>query len=61
MPSVTSTLQLEDRMTPVLRSIVKALNTTLTAMASADKISSQSFRAASEAVRQCNNEVNRLN
>lgn len=61
MPSVTSTLQLEDRMTSVLRSIVKALNTTLTAMASVDKVSSPAFRAASEAVRQCNNEVNKLN
>lgn len=54
MAGVQNTIQLNDRMTPVLRSIVKALDSTLRAMAEVDKISSKSFGKATEAVQRAN-------
>jgi len=54
MAGVQSTLQLNDRMTPVLRSIMKALDATLKAMAEVDKISKKSFDKATDAVVRAN-------
>lgn len=52
MAVVNNTLQLNDRMTPVLRSITRALQTTLNAMSSVDRVAQTEFRAAERAIRQ---------
>ncbi len=57
MPAVNNTLQLNDRMTPVLRSIMKALDSTLVAMASVDNVARREFQAAQRAVQQANQSV----
>lgn len=46
MATVRETISLQDRMSPVLRSIVKALGSTVTAMESVDKSSSKALKAA---------------
>lgn len=61
MAGVTSTLQLEDRMTPVLRSVVKALESTLKAMANVDKVSNSAFNNASKSVQQASAQISNLN
>lgn len=65
MAVVNNSLQLNDRMTPVLRSIIRALDSTLEAMASVDRVAQREFRAASratsqarEAVEQFRNSIN---
>lgn len=58
--SVTNTLKLNDRMTPVLRSIMKALNSTLTAMAEMDKVSTRSLNAATRAARQASEAIDNM-
>lgn len=47
MGAVNNSINLNDRMTPVLRSIMKALDSTLVAMASVDKVSQKAFQQAS--------------
>ena len=47
MAAINNSLNLNDRMTPVLRSIMKALDSTLVAMASVDKVSQKAFQQAS--------------
>ncbi len=54
MAGVQNTIQLNDRMTPVLRSIMKALDATLKAMAEVDKVSKKSFDKATDAVIRAN-------
>lgn len=49
MATVTGTLRLNDRMTPALRSVVVAINSTLRAMEHMDVAASDSFRAARRA------------
>jgi len=46
MAAINNSLNLNDRMTPVLRSIMKALDSTLVAMASVDKVSQKAFQQA---------------
>lgn len=57
MGAVNNTIQLNDRMTPVLRSIMKALNATLVAMASVDRVAQREFGAAQRAVQQANDSL----
>lgn len=57
MAVVNNSLQLNDRMTPVLRSIMKALNSTLDAMASVDRVGAQGFRNMERAIQQANSAV----
>lgn len=47
-------------MTPVLRSIMKALNSTLVAMAEMDKVSTRSLNAATRAARQASEAIDRM-
>lgn len=58
MAVVNNSLQLNDRMTPVLRSIMKALNSTLDAMASVDRVGAQGFKNMERAIQQANNAFN---
>ena len=58
MAVINNSLQLNDKMTPVLRSIMKALNSTLEAMASVDKVGAKSFNNMERAVQQANQAVN---
>lgn len=67
MATVRNTIQLQDKMTPVLRSIIKSMNSTVTAMASIDGVSDRAFnnarrdiRAAEEALNQFNNSVDTM-
>lgn len=57
MAGITNTISLNDRMTPVLKSIIKALDSTLTAMASVDRISQREFGAATRAAQQARRAV----
>jgi len=67
MATVRNTLTLQDKFTPVLRSVIKAMNSTTTAMAGMDNISSRAFtqmrrdvRAAEEAVENLNRDTRNL-
>lgn len=57
MAVVNNSLQLNDRMTPVLRSITRALDATLTAMASVDRVAQREFQAAARATNQARQAV----
>lgn len=57
MAVINNSLQLNDRMTPVLRSIIKALNSTMEAMASVDQVGQQSFRNTQRAIQQASQAV----
>lgn len=64
MATVRNTITLQDRMTPVLRSIIRALNDTVDCLAEVDNISGRNFNrmrssvaAASQAVEDLNNNV----
>jgi tape measure domain-containing protein len=65
--TVSNTIRLQDRMTPVLRSIIKAMNSTMTAMAGVDHVGNSSFkkmqtdiRNAEAALGQFNNETDEV-
>lgn len=55
--SVQNTIQLNDKMTPVLRSIMKALDATIAAMSSVDKASSKALKGAAKAAQEANRAV----
>ena len=57
MAVVNNSLQLNDRMTPVLRSIIRALDTTLEAMASVDSVAQKEFQSAQRAIRAASRSV----
>jgi tape measure domain-containing protein len=67
MATVSNTVTMQDRMTPVLRTIIKSLQSTVDAMAGVDHVSNTSFRraqkdvqAASEALDQFNNNLDEI-
>ena len=67
MATVSNTITMQDRMTPVLRTIIKSLQSTVDAMAGVDHVSNTSFRraqkdvqAASEALDQFNNNLDEI-
>lgn len=57
MAVINNSLQLQDKMTPVLRSIIKALNSTLEAMSSVDQVGSKGFRNMQQAIQQASSAV----
>lgn len=57
MAVINNSLQLNDRMTPVLRSIIRALDSTLEAMASVDRVAQREFQAAARATGQARQAV----
>ncbi|HZJ99977.1 MAG TPA: tape measure protein, partial [Tissierellaceae bacterium] len=67
MATIKNTITMQDRMTPVLRTIIKSLQSTVDAMAGVDHVSNTSFRraqrdvqAASEALDQFNNNLDEI-
>lgn len=67
MATVSNTITMQDRMTPVLRTIIKSLQSTVDAMAGVDHVSNTSFRraqkdvqAASEALDQFNSNLDEI-
>ncbi len=67
MATIKNTITLQDKMTPVLRSVIKALNSTVAAMAGVDKVSNTAFNkmkkdvsTASIAVEQMDRELKGL-
>lgn len=67
MATVSNTITMQDRMTPVLRTIIKSLQSTVDAMAGVDHVSNTAFRraqsdvrAASEALDQFNNNLDEI-
>jgi len=67
MATVKNTITLQDRMTPVLRTIIKSLQSTVDAMAGVDHVSNSAFKkaqkdinAASEALDQFNNNLDEI-
>lgn len=67
MATVSNTIKMQDRMTPVLRTIIKALQSTVDAMAGVDRVSNSVFckaqkdvQAASEALDQFNNNLDEI-
>lgn len=61
MATVRNTIALNDKMTPVLRSITKALDSTLIALASTDKVSNKAFEGVKRDIRNARNAVEGLN
>lgn len=64
MATIKNTITMQDKMTPVLRTIIKSLQSTVDAMAGVDKVSNSAFRkmqkdvrAASDALDNFNNEI----
>lgn len=67
MATVSNTIAMRDKMTPVLRTIIKSMQTTVDVMAGIDKVSNSAFRraqsdvrAASEALNQFNNNLDEI-
>lgn len=67
MATIKDTISLQDKVSPVLKTVVKALNSTMVALASVDQVSSTAFdtmkadvAAASAAVDQMGKEVDQL-
>ena len=68
MATIKNTIALQDKMTPVLRSIISAMSSTLTAMEATDKASKRAFtnagkdaKAASDAIRRTGQAVDGSN
>jgi len=67
MATVKNTITMQDRMTPVLRTIIKSLQSTVDAMAGVDHVSDKAFKqvkrdvqAASDAINEFNNGIDEL-
>jgi archaellum component FlaC len=67
MATVKNTITMQDRMTPVLRAIIKSMQSTLDVMAGVDHVSNKAFRraqsdvqAASEALDQFNSNLDEI-
>jgi tape measure domain-containing protein len=60
MATVKNTITLQDKFTPVLRAMIKAMNSTVTAMAGVDKVSNAAFNKMKRDVQAANEAVNNL-
>lgn len=61
MATVKNTIKLQDKMTPVLRSIIKSLDTTVNVMAGVDKVSNKAFDKMKQDVRQAQAALEQFN
>ena len=61
MATIKNTIKLQDKMTPVLRSIIKSLDTTVTVMAGVDKVSNTAFNKMKRDVKQAQDALNQFN
>lgn len=60
MPTVRNTITLKDQMSPVLRMVVKSLQSTVTAIASIDNQSNKAFEAARDDIQRASNALDML-
>lgn len=60
MATVKNTITLQDKFTPVLRAMIKAMNSTVAAMAGVDKVSNAAFNKMKRDVQAANEAVNNL-
>src|SRR5690554_2492449 len=67
MATIKNTITMQDKMTPVLRTIIKSMQTTVDVMAGVDKVSNNAFRkmqkdvqAASDALDNFNRDVDEI-
>ena len=61
MATVKNTLVLQDKFTPVLRTMMKAMNSTVTAMAGMDRVSDKAFNGMKRDVQAANEAIENLN
>jgi tape measure domain-containing protein len=61
MATVKNTIRLQDKMTPVLRSIIKAMNSTMTAMAGVDRVGNTAFQRMQRDIRNAEAALNQFN
>lgn len=61
MATVSNTIALQDKMTPVLSAILKSLDSTMVAMAGVDKVSDRAFKKAQSDVQQANSALEQFN
>ena len=61
MATVKNTITLKDKMTPVLRTIIKSLQSTVDAMAGVDKVSNSAFRKAQKDIRAASEALDNFN
>lgn len=60
MATVRNTITLQDKMTPVLRSIIKAMQSTIDAMAKVDNISDKAFKKATSDINAASAALNKM-
>lgn len=60
MATIKNTIALQDKFTPALKSVIKALDSTVTAMAGVDKVSNSAFNKMKKDVQSANEAVNNL-
>ena len=60
MATIKNTIALQDKFTPALKTVIKALDSTITAMAGVDKVSNSAFNKMKRDVQSANEAVNNL-
>jgi tape measure domain-containing protein len=61
MATIKNTITLQDKFTPVLRTMIKAMNSTVSAMAGVDKVSNTAFNKMKRDVQAANEAIDNLN
>lgn len=61
MATIKNTISLQDRMTPVLKAVIKSLNSTVAVMATTDRISSTAFDAMKKDIMEATAQLENLN
>lgn len=61
MATIKNTIAMQDKMTPVLRTIIKSMQSTVSAMAGVDKASNSAFKKAQKDVNAASDAVNKFN
>lgn len=61
MATIKNTITMKDKMTPVLRTIIKSLQSTVDAMAGVDKVSNSAFRKAQKDIRAASEALDNFN
>src|SRR5690554_6843104 len=61
MATIKNTITLQDKFTPVLKTMMKAMNSTVTAMAGMDNVSNKAFKQMKRDVQAANEAIDDLN
>ena len=61
MATIKNTITMQDKMTPVLRTIIKSMQSTLDVMAGVDKVSDNAFRKMQKDVRAASDALDNFN